>query len=70
MVLRDATTSDWLDEMDRGSTSAAGIVAAFSDRLGPSLDGSVICPHAAVDDFDCDGVGDAYDRDYRNFLVH
>ena len=46
---------------ETGSVSPAAAVAAFSDRLGPSLNGSVLCPHAGPLDTDCDGVNDTAD---------
>jgi hypothetical protein len=49
------------------SLSPAAAVAAFSDSLGPSLRGSVLCPHAGPLDSDCDGVKDTQDLYPYNF---
>lgn len=50
-----------------GSLSPAAAVAAFSDSLGPSLNGSVLCPHSGALDSDCDGVNDSADAYPYNF---
>jgi hypothetical protein len=50
-----------------GSPSPAAAVAAFSDRLGASLNGSVLCPHSGPLDSDCDGVNDTVDTYPYNF---
>ena len=50
-----------------GSLSPAAAVAAFSDRLGASLNGSVLCPHSGPLDSDCDGVNDTVDTYPYNF---
>jgi hypothetical protein len=47
--------------VDSSSLSPAAAVAAFSDRLGSSLNGSVLCPHTGPADSDCDGVTDTRD---------
>jgi len=71
-VVRGSLTDSWIDRMDNpsGSPSPAALIAAFSDRLGPSNNGSVLCPHSASNDYDCDGVPDNSDADWRNFRVH
>jgi hypothetical protein len=46
------------------------MVAAFSDRLGRSLTGSVLCPHAGAADYDCDGVPDVRDLYWKDFRYH
>jgi len=69
-VVRGSDALGWVDQMDNGSSgpSAASLVAAFSDQLGPSRRGSVLCPHSAADDVDCDGVSDTRDGYPNNFL--
>ncbi len=69
-VVRGSLTSSWLSEMGNGSASPAGMVAAFSDRLGASLNGSVLCPHSGPSDYDCDGVSDIHDLYPRDFRWH
>jgi len=71
-VVRGRLTDSWISAMDNGSSgpSPAALVAAFSDRLGPSLNGSVLCPHSGPSDYDCDGVPDTQDSDPYNFLRH
>jgi hypothetical protein len=69
-VIYSSLADDWLSKMGNGSSNvtAAGAVAAFSDKLGPSLNGSVLCPHSAANDSDCDGTPDNLDPapyDYR-----
>jgi hypothetical protein len=49
------------------SLSPAAAVAAFSDRLGASLNGSVLCPHSGPLDSECDGVSDTVDAYPYNF---
>ena len=62
-VVRGSRTDSWIDKMDNpsGGPSPAALVAAFSDRLGPSNSGSVLCPHSAANDYDCDGIPDNRD---------
>ncbi len=69
-VVRGSQALDWVDQMGNGSSgpSAASLVAAFSDQLGPSRRGSVLCPHSAANDIDCDGVSDTRDHYPNNFL--
>jgi hypothetical protein len=71
-VVRGSLTDSWIDEMDNGSASPspAAMVAGFSDRLGPANNGSVLCPHSAANDSDCDGVSDTQDSDPYNFRWH
>ena len=59
-VIYGSQTAGWINDMSNGGSnpSPAAMVAAFSDKLGPSLDGDVICPHYASNDSDCDGVID------------
>jgi hypothetical protein len=56
--------------LDSDSLSPAQAVAAFSDRLGPSLSGSVLCPHSGPMDSDCDGVIDTRDTYPYNYRWH
>lgn len=56
-----------VDALDTASLSPAAAVAAFSDRLGSSLNGSVLCPHSGPMDADCDGVIDTRDAYPYNF---
>jgi hypothetical protein len=65
-------TDSWINEMTNGGSnpSPAALVAAFSDRLGPSLNGSVLCPHSAANDSDCDGFADSVDSYPHNFRWH
>jgi hypothetical protein len=71
-VLYGSLTDSWINEMGNGGSnpSPAAMVAAFSDRLGPSLNGSVLCPHSAANDSDCDGVPDTRDIYPHNFRWH
>jgi hypothetical protein len=66
-VVRGTQTNPWLMRFGNDSASPAGMVSAFSDTLGPSLNGSVLCPHSGPLDSDCDGVNDAQDLYPRNF---
>jgi hypothetical protein len=65
-------TDSWINQMTNGGSnpSPAALVAAFSDRLGPSLNGSVLCPHSAANDSDCDGYADSVDSYPNNFRWH
>ena len=71
-VVYGSMTDSWISAMGNGSSGAspAALVAAFSDRLGPSLNGSVLCPHSAANDSDCDGVPDTEDSYPHNFRWH
>jgi hypothetical protein len=71
-VIYGSPTGSWIKDMSNGgsSPSPAAMVAAFSDRLGPSLNGSVLCPHSAANDSDCDGVPDSQDLYPHNFRWH
>jgi len=71
-VIYSSLTDSWINDMTNGGSnpSPAQLVAAFSDRLGPSLNGSVICPHSAANDSDCDGVPDTQDLYPHNFRWH
>ena len=69
-VVRGKPASSWLDWMDSGAStgpSPASMVAAFSDRLGPSFSGNVLCPHSSPADSDCDGVPDSLDANPYDF---
>ena len=68
-IVRGQLTDSWITDMSNGgsSPSASQLVAAFSDRLGPSLKGSVLCPRNVANDSDCDGVSDASDSYPYNY---
>lgn len=69
-VVRGPRTDQYLTAAGNDSLSPAQLVAAFSDRLGSSLNGSVLCPHSGPLDSDCDGVDDAQDSYPSNYRWH
>lgn len=68
-VVHGSRARDWLSRMDDGSSgpSAASLAAAFSNQLGHSLHGNVLCPRSAANDGDCDGVSDNRDIHPNDF---
>jgi hypothetical protein len=68
-VIRGSIFNSWVSGMSNGSSSSnpALLVAGYSDYLGPSLHGSVLCPRSVSNDYDCDGASDNRDNHWKDF---